>query len=765
MRRPAVSPHDPRLVVVGCDMTGSYITLDGGLSWRMFHLAGVVSAFVFDPVDPAVIYAVNSGLWRSDDRGRRWTLVWPDPSRNTVHRAWSDHGDTVYTTDDSTYPSGRDVDVQALAVDPADNRRLVLAVTSAPPGPPGSQPRAATQLLISTDRGRTWAARATLADEQVFVLAFEPHERLRAVAEKGVYELAWARTTDAPFRRAEPPGGPIRSASQGRANGRAFLYVTTPATRDRDAVVGGISVSEDGGRTWQASNGALDDGLRATAGGEDWGPAHRSRPSLGPVAASAENGLVAYLGLRGLRRPQGAANGIARTTDGGRTWTIVHEEADRPSANLEPSWIEGRAAEDGQSVWFDAPYDLAASPTNPEVAYATDLFRTYRTTDGGRSWAQVNSVRRDDDRWASRGLDVTTTYGVHFDPFDVTRLLVSWTDIGLFRSDDGGATWTGSSAGVPKEWRNTGYWVEFDPEVRGLVWGAFSGTHDLPRPKMWRRSDPAGYRGGVAVSRDGGRTWTPLPASGGFPESAVTHLLLDPQSAPGKRRIWATAFGRGVFRSDDDGRTWARKSEGIEGEQPFAWRLHRTSDATLYVVVARRSERGRIGDADDGALYRSIDGGDRWTKLTLPAGTNGPNGLTSDPRDSQRLYLAAWGVATPGGDTGGGLFVSTDAGTTWRNLLPKVQHVYDVTLDPRNADVVYVCGFDRGAWRSADRGQTWTRLRGYNFQWGQRVVPDRADPSRVYITTFGGSLWRGPAVGDPNAPEDVVAWDGWRPGP
>ena len=77
MRRPAVSPHDPDRVLVGCDMTGAYVTADGGQSWRLFHLAGVVAAFAFDPNDPRVIYATNGALWRSDDEGRRWKLVWP----------------------------------------------------------------------------------------------------------------------------------------------------------------------------------------------------------------------------------------------------------------------------------------------------------------------------------------------------------------------------------------------------------------------------------------------------------------------------------------------------------------------------------------------------------------------------------------------------------------------------------------------------------------------------------------------------------------
>src|SRR5262245_25728963 len=57
MRYPTISPHDPNVVLVGCDMTGSYITYDGGKSWRMFNLGTGVSAFGFDPSNPDVIYA------------------------------------------------------------------------------------------------------------------------------------------------------------------------------------------------------------------------------------------------------------------------------------------------------------------------------------------------------------------------------------------------------------------------------------------------------------------------------------------------------------------------------------------------------------------------------------------------------------------------------------------------------------------------------------------------------------------------------------
>ena len=761
MRRPAISPHDPKVVLLGCDMTGAYLTGDGGASWRMFNLGSVPTAFAFDPSRPQKLYAGAEAVYRSDDSGRTWRMVLPDPAKNTVAKAIGDHGDRVLFTDDPAYPgSGRSVTIHAIAVDEDDSNRVYAAASAADSPVPGT-PASPTLLLGSTDGGRAWSRVTAFGSERVFALRADgggKNPRVQAVAESGVYDGAGTPGSHHPA----PGGARFTSGGLGRdpRSGVVFVYATLPIARDGGTLTGGVQSSEDGGRTWRAANGSLLAAVREVGRGEGWGPAKGSLPSLGPVAVSARFPLVAYVGLRGIALPgRGEApfNGIAKTVNGGQTWSVVHAESDTPSANLAGSWIEPRAAEDGHSVWFDSPYDLAVAPNDPDVAYATDLFRTYRTTDGGQAWAQVNSERRGDDRWTTRGLDVTTTYGIQFDPHDAQRVFIPYTDIGLFRSEDGGGTWTGSTTGIPTAWRNTTYWLAFDPEVKDLVWGGFSGTHDLPRPKMWRRTDPARFKGGVAVSTDGGRHWT--PSNQGMEESAITHVLLDPKSPKGSRTLYAAAFGRGVYKSIDGGRTWALKNTGLAADprnQPFAWRLTLDQDGTLYLVVARRSERGRIGDADDGALYRSTDGAESWSRMTLPAGTNGPNALTVDPADPKRLYLPAWGVTRPDGDTGGGILLSTDAGATWRPVFTEAQHVYDVTVDPRDPKVLYACGFDQAAFRSVDRGLTWARIRGFNFKWGQRVVPDPRDASKIYVTTFGGSVWHGPAAGDPTATEDVV---------
>jgi hypothetical protein len=75
---------------------------------------------------------------------------------------------------------------------------------------------------------------------------------------------------------------------------------------------------------------------------------------------------------------------------------------------------------------------------------------------------------------------------------------------------------------------------------------------------------------------------------------------------------------------------------------------HARPDGTLYLVVARRSERGAIGDRDDGALYRSTGRRlelDPRSRCLRERTVRTP--LTVDPEDPERLYLSAWGVTRP----------------------------------------------------------------------------------------------------------------------
>jgi photosystem II stability/assembly factor-like uncharacterized protein len=716
MFHPTVSPHDTNTVLIACDMSGSYITHDGGKSWRMFSLRGVVDFFVFDPSDPKVLYAHATGLWRSTDTGEHWNLVYPRPSAVTGVKMASDHSDEDILADPDPL-----VHISALAVDPSDSKTLYAAAGA----------KDAPALFVSHDGAASWQKVVSLEDT-ARRLWIDPKSRSFYLAsEKSVQTFVDGKIT----KHDVPPDTNDLSLGFGN-DAKPTIYVTSR---------GGTFISTDAGTTWKKS----------TLPGEGG--------HVRAVATSLRHPEVAYVSYNRLNLDGKSWMGVAKTTDSGNSWSLVWKEdwadeeegsgvggnAGSAPKNIHDAWITERFG----SSWGENPLAMTVADQDPNIAYGTDLGRTMRTSDGGATWGAQYSRRVDKAGWTTTGLDVTTAYGIHFDPFDKNRQFITYTDIGLFRSEDGGASWANSTDGVPRDWRNTTYWIVFDPEVKGRMWSVNSWTHDLPRPKMWRHTNPNTYRGGVCRSDDGGKLWA--KSNEGMDPTGATHILLDPTSPVNHRVLYVTGFGRGVYKSRDDGRTWTLKNNGITQTQPFAWRLARASDGALYVLISRRSEDGSIGNSGDGAMYRSTDGAEHWTPVALPKGANAPNGLAIDPKDSQRLYLTTWARAAGQHGDGGGIFLSEDGGKDWKIVLDKDRHIYDITIDPRDANILYATGFESSAWRSHDRGMSWTRIPGYNFKWGQRVVPDPQDRNKIYITTFGGSVWHGSVNGKPE-PLDIA---------
>jgi photosystem II stability/assembly factor-like uncharacterized protein len=735
---PTVSPHNASRAMVSCDMTGSFATTDGGKSWRMFNLRGPVNYYVFDPLDSNTVYANSIGLFKSTDRGTTWSLFYPAPKDVIGIVSQGDHANERVVTQDST-----DRHVQAFAVDPSDSKKLYAAISIDDK----------SAFYSSSDGGSSWKMEYALTENKknIFIHPASPaNDRTIFICGKSTIvkreQGVWKSRKVPDVKTMTEFTGGFDAAS------KTFIIYAISGTSYFNAAKenSGIYYTHDGGDSWENRQSGL---VGFTANDADL-------PEWRCIATSAQHPEVMYVSYANMKvHADTTCIGVAKSEDFGRTWKLVWKDALTKkgsiiSKNFETEWINERF---GPS-WGENPFSIGVSPADPDVCYATDFGRTVKSTNGGKTWEQVYTSKQTGGGWTSRGMEVTTSYAVAADPFDQNHLFIANTDIGLMESRDGGESWLSATQnnGVPRAWANSTYWLEFDPKVNGRMWAVMSGTHDLPRPKMWRKTGVQGYRGGVLLSENAGKSWKPVSKDIG--EGAATHVLMDPASSPAARVLYVCVFGKGVYKSTDGGLTWKQKNKGLEGEQPFAWRIvKREADNVWFLVVNRRNEDGRAGTSD-GALYRSTDGAESWTKMTLPAHTNAPTSLAVDPVKPNRLILSAWGRRTKGKftpDFGGGIFVSNDDGYSWKPVMQHDQHIHDITYDPR-VKTYYACGFNGSAYRSEDSGESWRRIKGYNFKWGKRVDPDPRDPDKIFIVTFGGGVWHGPASGDEGAVEDIV---------
>ena len=751
---PTFHPTDPQRIIIRCDMTGIYLSSDGGESWDLHNLTSSASSFAFEPTSKDVVYVGTAGLFRTEDFGESWDLVFPSPA-DTLGRSYSgDHASLRWELrEGSIYPGGS---VSAVLVHPEDPARLFVGING----------RGGATVFMSTDRGATWseAARLDAGIAGLFCAPKAPQE-LYAISAKTTFVLSLDGEVTAKLALPEELVPATSVATGWDENNNDMRIYAVASSIYREGKSGGGFVSHNGGKTWSR----FDDRLVAEAST----PADSVKPSFNYIATSSMDSRTAYMACDRFidKNPLGETGlwyGIFKTTDGGESWQWVYKEG---GGSADYTVRDGYMAENLDDSWSSVAFGgeyvriicTGVFPADPEVAIFTDWYRAMKTTDGGGLWSALYSKTLDDGTIKSRGLDVTTTYGVHFDPFDPGHIAISYTDIAYWHSFNGGRTWSRSVEGIPPRWDNTCYWIQFDPEVKDKLWSVWGSYHDLPKLKMTRNQ---GWKqravGGVAVSTDGGRSWE--VSSEGLPERApTTCLLLDPSSPAGARTLYATVYGKGFYKSTDDGRTWQLKNDGIEQQDPNCWEVVFGAGGALSLVVAFDVifDDGTGNRAlADGALYRSTDGAETWQKVELPESARFPNAILADPADAGRLYLSLWGDVSVGDYRGtprqgkkmeesqGGLLVSEDGGKSWRQLFDPETYVYATTLDPDRPGRLYLVTFHHTVHMSDDYGQSWKTLKGYDFKWGHRVVLDPHDREKIYITTFGTSVWHGKPVTD-----------------
>ncbi len=758
--KPTVSPFDENFVMTHCDMTAAYVSHDGGLSWNGKNLYNVPEDFEFDPVDSNIVYIATKGflhsddrgsgvslLLRSEDRGEKWKIIFPDVSK-------SKNVEFLQSTSllpSEIIPGALDGTIQKVKVDEENNMRIFLGlaplVDYMASGINGNKDNLA-RLVMTDDHGVSWKVIGDLNGKNVkAIFPDNSSKQVIVFTESSCQQvnLLTGEIVELPL-----PLKSIIAVEGGTGNSGSLIYIQSRFGRENKEVNGGMYVSSDYGKNWKQINEGLFEGIAV-------GKVPIFRQGLAVCSSKPE---VAYIStINPVTQKDGKTEeiySIYKTENGGENWNPVllsSSQSGYISNNFSGSWME-KSFDPG---WGGSPIDLGVAPGNPDVCYAGDNGRGYKTTDGGKTWEQIYSHNNPDGSYSNTGLNVTTCYGVHFDPFDKNHYFICYTDMGLFHTFNGGKSWFHSITNIPGNWTNTCYDLTFDPEVKGKVWSVWANAHDLPRTKMFGGPGFEWFEGGVAISFDGGLTWQ--KSNSGIPENAIcTNIYVDPLSPADSRVLYVCVFDKGVYKSTDGGKNWNAVNKGL-GDNLFAWELRQNAHGRLFVLFARGEKSNNVVD---GSIYFSDDKAETWEKLKLPEGVNGPHDLLINPENPEIMYVSCWPKTVNGNDKFGGLIKTSDGGKTWKQVFDERIRVNSAGLDPAQPEKVYFNTFQNAAYRSENNGDSWTRIGGYRFKWGQKAIVDINNQGMLFLTTYGSSVFYGPADFSPEEEDDIVNMpNGW----
>jgi photosystem II stability/assembly factor-like uncharacterized protein len=266
----------------------------------------------------------------------------------------------------------------------------------------------------------------------------------------------------------------------------------------------------------------------------------------------------------------------------------------------------------------------------------------------------------------------------------------------------------------------------------------------------------AGANGGVWKTVNGGTTWKPVFDNQNV--LSIGEIALAPSNpeivyvGTGEENPRNNAsFGDGVYRSNDGGQTWTHI--GLEDSDRVARiRIDNRNPDVAYACVLGHE----WGPNDQRGVFKTTDGGKNWQKVLFKDTLTGCSDIDVNPNNSNEIYAGmytylrqAWHMRSGGGETA--LYKSMDGGASWKKLTNGIPAMLDrigVAVADSNTDIVYMISetlnYQGELWRSDDAGASW-RVVNTNPQLAFRpfyysdIRVDPHDPNRVYA--LGGSLW------------------------
>ncbi len=400
---------------------------------------------------------------------------------------------------------------------------------------------------------------------------------------------------------------------------------------------------------------------------------------------------------------------------------------------------------------------------------------------------------------ASGGLWKSRSGGVAWEPVFDTMAVASIGAIAIDQRDPD-VVWIGTGEGNPRNSQNSGDGVYKTLDGgRNWIHLGLDKTRNIHRLLLDPRNPDVAFAGalgsawedtpdrGVYKTTDGGKTWQKILYVN--ERTGVADIVMDPTNpnklvaAMWEYRRWPWFFksggpGSGIYVTVDGGQTWKKRTDedglpkGELGRVGLA--IAPSNPDRIYALVESKKN----------ALYRSDDGGFKWTKISDKDVGDRPFYYAEcyvDPHDDNRLYYLHSSVSESqdGGKTfetfiayykihgdhhafwisktdpnfmidgnDGGAAISRDHGKTWRYItnLPLGQF-YHINVDNETPYNIYGGLQDNGSWRGPSYLWQWDAIRNQNWEmvsWGDGfdVAPDRTDPRICYSMSQGGYLLR-----------------------
>ncbi len=373
----------------------------------------------------------------------------------------------------------------------------------------------------------------------------------------------------------------------------------------------------------------------------------------------------------------------------------------------------------GSSDWANAQ-QKDKNQLYDEKLYEGLSFRNVGPYRGGRSTA-VTAVPNKD------GSNITFFMGT--------------TGGGVWKSDDYGHYWHNLTDG------------QFDVSSIGAVDAAPSSPNII-----YAGTGSACLRGNVSAGKgiyksfDSGENWEFI----GLPDvGQIGDVVVHPQDP---NLVYVAALGhafgknkeRGVYRSKDGGESWEQIFFLSDSTGAVSLAMNPSNPREIYVGMwrAERKPWTMISGAEEGGVYKTIDGGENWNKLSggLPTGVVGKVGVTVSPANPKRV----WAIIEA--EPAGGVYRSDDAGKSWKRinkenkLRQRAWYYTHIVADPKDENTVYV--LNTGMYRSVDGGKTYE---GISVPHGDVhdlwIHPEKtnimvvADDGGAQVTSNGGKTW------------------------